>query len=77
MAYYAIVRMKRSSYHPIELIIRELHQLAVSGLTDEGGKTPGAYRNWNAQISKSTHLPPRTPPSAKLHGCAFGFYQWS
>ena len=38
--------------------IRELHQLAVDGLTDEGDKTPGAYRTWNVQISKSAHLPP-------------------
>lgn len=38
--------------------IRELHQLAVDGLTEEGDKTPGAYRTWNVQISKSTHLPP-------------------
>ncbi len=38
--------------------IRELHHLAVDGLTDEGDKTPGAYRTWNVQISKSDHLPP-------------------
>lgn len=38
--------------------IRELHQLAVDGLTDEGDKTPGAYRTWPVEISKSDHLPP-------------------
>lgn len=38
--------------------IRELHRLAVDGLTDEGDRTPGAYRTWNVQISKSVHLPP-------------------
>jgi len=38
--------------------IRELHQLAVDGLTDEGDKTPGAYRTWPVEIVKSTHLPP-------------------
>lgn len=38
--------------------IRELHQLTVGELTDEGDRTPGAYRSWNVQISKSTHLPP-------------------
>ena len=38
--------------------IRELHQLAVDGLTDEGDRTPGAYRTWNVEISKSDHLPP-------------------
>ena len=38
--------------------IRELHQIAVDGLDDEGDKTPGAYREWNVTISKSSHLPP-------------------
>lgn len=38
--------------------IRELHQLAVDGLNREGDQTPGAYRTWNVQISKSSHLPP-------------------
>jgi len=40
--------------------IRELHQLAVDGLKREGDKTPGAYRTWNVQISKSSHLPPQS-----------------
>lgn len=38
--------------------IRELHQLAVDGLNDEGDRTPGAYRAWNVKISQSPHLPP-------------------
>lgn len=38
--------------------IRELHQLTVSDLDGEGDKTPGAYRKWNVEISKSLHLPP-------------------
>jgi Fic family protein len=37
--------------------IRELHQLVVGELTDEGDRTPGAYRTWNVEISKSTHVP--------------------
>ncbi len=39
--------------------IRELHHLAVDGLTDEGDKTPGSYRKWDVKISKSAHLPPK------------------
>lgn len=38
--------------------IRELHQLVVGELTEEGDRTPGAYRTWNVEISKSTHIPP-------------------
>lgn len=38
--------------------IRELHHLVVGALTDEGDRTPGAYRTWNVEISKSTHMPP-------------------
>ena len=38
--------------------MRELHQLAVQGLTEEGDKTPGAYRTWNVEIARSQHLPP-------------------
>lgn len=38
--------------------IRQLHHLAVDGLTEEGDKTPGAYRSWNVQISQAAHLPP-------------------
>jgi len=38
--------------------VRELHQLAVSGLEEEGDKTPGAYRSLGVQISKSQHQPP-------------------
>jgi Fic family protein len=38
--------------------IRELHQLAVTDLTEEGDKTPGAYRAWSVEIAKSQHLPP-------------------
>ncbi len=38
--------------------IRELHQIAVSGLEREGDKTPGAYRTWAVKISESQHMPP-------------------
>jgi len=38
--------------------IRELHQLAVTDLDREGDRTPGAYRTWDVQISKSEHTPP-------------------
>jgi len=38
--------------------IRELHQLAVNSLNEEGDKTPGAYRAWAVQIAKSQHLLP-------------------
>lgn len=40
------------------LFIRELHHLVVGELTEEGDKTPGEYRAWNVEISKSAHLPP-------------------
>ena len=38
--------------------IRELHQLCVDGLSEEGDKTPGAYRTWSVEIEKSNHIPP-------------------
>jgi Fic family protein len=38
--------------------IRELHQLTVGELAEEGDKTPGAYRTWEVKISQSEHLPP-------------------
>jgi len=38
--------------------IRELHHLSVDGLTEEGDQTPGSYRAWAVEISKSKHLPP-------------------
>lgn len=38
--------------------IRELHHLSVDGLTEEGDRTPGAYRTWPVEIAKSDHLPP-------------------
>jgi len=38
--------------------IRELHQLCVDGLTEEGDRTPGAYRTWTVEIEKSNHIPP-------------------
>jgi len=38
--------------------VRELHRLAVEGLTEEGDKIPGSYRTWNVEIAKSEHLPP-------------------
>lgn len=41
-----------------EQLIRELHQMTVSGLTREGDKTPGKYRGGNVKIAGATHLPP-------------------
>jgi Fic family protein len=41
-----------------EQLIRELHQMTVSGLTREGDKTPGKYRRGNVKIAGATHLPP-------------------
>lgn len=38
--------------------IRELHQLTVTDLKNEGDKTPGAYRSWQVDISQSKHTPP-------------------
>jgi Fic family protein len=38
--------------------IKQLHQLVVGELADEGDRTPGAYRTWNVEISKSAHTPP-------------------
>ncbi len=38
--------------------IRELHQLAVGGLSEEGDRTPGAYRTWPVEIVGSAHIPP-------------------
>jgi Fic family protein len=38
--------------------VRELHQLCVADLAEEGDRTPGAYRTWGVQIEKSDHLPP-------------------
>jgi len=38
--------------------IRELHDLVVGDLSEEGDRTPGAYRTWNVEISKSPHVPP-------------------
>lgn len=39
-------------------LIRELHQLTVRSLDEEGDKTPGAYRTWKVRIAKSKHVPP-------------------
>lgn len=38
--------------------IRELHALTVNTLTEEGDKTPGAYRTWEVGIQQSSHTPP-------------------
>lgn len=40
------------------LFVRELHHLVVGDLTQEGDRTPGAYRTWNVEITKSIHVPP-------------------
>ena len=41
-----------------EQLIRELHQMTVSGLSREGDETPGRYRSGNVKISGANHLPP-------------------
>lgn len=41
-----------------EIFIRKLHQLTVDGLTREGDRTPGQYRNSQVRIAQSAHLPP-------------------
>lgn len=41
-----------------EHLIRELHAMAVTDLSREGDKTPGAYRTGSVIIAKSDHLPP-------------------
>lgn len=41
-----------------EKFIRELHQLTVTDLDEEGDKTPGAFRTWDVTIQKSNHVPP-------------------
>ena len=38
--------------------IRELHELVVCQLDDEGDETPGSYRTWAVEIIDSNHLPP-------------------
>ena len=40
------------------LFIRELHNIAVAGLTREGDRTPGAYRLGEVSIGQSNHTPP-------------------
>ncbi|WP_011589108.1 Fic family protein [Alcanivorax borkumensis] len=40
------------------VFIRELHNLVVDELSDEGDRTPGAYRTWNVQIQNAAHIPP-------------------
>lgn len=42
-------------------LIRELHRLVVGDLTEEGDKTPGAYRTWDVSIAGSAHVPPTAP----------------
>lgn len=39
-------------------LIRELHRIAVGGLTREGDKTPGSYRITEVGIQGSGHTPP-------------------
>lgn len=39
-------------------LIRELHDLSVSGLTREGDRTPGQYRAMDVLIAEATHVPP-------------------
>lgn len=39
-------------------LVRELHKIAVQGLTREGDRTPGAYRITDVKIGGSIHVPP-------------------
>ena len=48
----------KTGTHITNHFIRELHQLTVSGLKNEGDKTPGAYRSWQVHIAQSRHTPP-------------------
>lgn len=41
-----------------EHFIRELHALTVVGLTREGDRNPGKYREHQVAIAQSNHLPP-------------------
>ena len=41
-----------------EILIRELHAITVEQLTEEGDRTPGAYREGSVVIAASEHLPP-------------------
>lgn len=41
-----------------EMLIRELHVITVEQLTEEGDRTPGAYREGGVVIAASEHLPP-------------------
>lgn len=41
-----------------EMLIRELHVVTVEHLTEEGDRTPGAYREGGVVIAASEHLPP-------------------
>lgn len=40
------------------MFVSELHKLVISGLTKEGSKTPGQYRQVNVHIAGSGHTPP-------------------
>ncbi|MBT6251164.1 MAG: Fic family protein [Candidatus Marinimicrobia bacterium] len=58
----AMVYIEKNIDESVEIttsFIKELHQLTVSGLKDEGDHTPGIYRRWNVKISNSPHLPPK------------------
>ena len=44
-----------------EHTIRALHEITVDGLTREGDRSPGAYRQRPIAISQSAHLPPDAP----------------
>lgn len=48
----------KTGTHISNHFIRELHQLTVTNLKNEGDKTPGAYRSWQVDISQSKHTPP-------------------
>lgn len=43
-----------------ERFIKELHALLTKDLTEEGSRTPGAYRQSNVQITKAQHTPPES-----------------
>lgn len=53
--------------------ISHLHSMVVDGLTREGSKTPGAFRNENVKISGSTHIPPEGVKVSQFADDLFSF----
>lgn len=53
-----IERCVHPGFEITHTFIHELHALAVSRLTKEGDRTPGAYRQINVAIKNAEHMPP-------------------